>query len=86
VTQRVGKLVETWNEILADDRADVVVAKKTTGTKRKAADTVPTGGIDDTEIRTRYEENLLDKVSMPLEIFDKALTAGHVLADAGRSA
>jgi ATP-dependent DNA helicase 2 subunit 1 len=78
--------VETWNEILkADDRADVVVAKKTTGTKRKAADTVPAGGIDDTEIRTRYEENLLDKVSVPLEMFDEMLTDDCVLADAGRS-
>jgi ATP-dependent DNA helicase 2 subunit 1 len=61
--QRVGKLVETWNEVLkADDRADIVVATKSTGTKRKADVATGGGGMDDAEIRQRFDEGLLNKV------------------------
>lgn len=60
--QRVGKLVETWNEVLkADDRADIVVATKPTGTKRKVDVATGGGGMDDAEIRQRFDEGLLNK-------------------------
>jgi hypothetical protein len=59
----VGKLVEAWNQALkADERSDVVVAKAPTGTKRKVEAATGEGGMDDAEIRQRFDEGLLSKV------------------------
>jgi ATP-dependent DNA helicase 2 subunit 1 len=82
LVQRAGKLIRAWKEALAEDpSAGAVVVTATGATKRKAD-----VSVNETEVRSMYENGLLGKVRPCWQYTSGILTLVRLAPAARRSA